>query len=218
MPKSKKIKISCKYTDSVAIDDLIEFQGELKTINKEELKKLKESILKYGFSFPIFIWKNKILDGHQRLEAIKELTDNGYEIKDNVIPVVNIEAKNEKEAAEKLLLINSRYATIDQGGFEVFAHDMNINLSEMIPLIELPEIILSPIGETDYEKEWNGMPEFENEEIDVYHSIKVNFNSEDDLLNFSKLIGQTVTDKTISIYYPKQEREDIKSMYYKSES
>jgi hypothetical protein len=154
---AKEIKIKCKAADGMALDELYEFQGELKTISDDELEKLKKSILKYGFSFPVFVWKSKVLDGHQRLKAVKQLVSDGYKIKNNKLPVVRIEAKNEKEAAEKLLLINSRYAKIDEGGFQVFSSEFDINLDEMVPLLELPEIVLDfesiePIGVNDGEE------------------------------------------------------------------
>ena len=157
MAMTKEIKIKCKAADGMPLDELYEFQGELKTISDDELDKLKKSILKYGFSFPVFVWKNKILDGHQRLKAVKQLVSDGYKIKNNKLPVVRIEAKNEKEAAEKLLLINSRYAKIDEGGFQVFSSEFDINLDEMVPLLELPEIVLDfesiePIGVNDGEE------------------------------------------------------------------
>jgi hypothetical protein len=140
---AKEIKIKCKAADGLEIIELEAFQGELKTISDDELEKLKKSIIKYGFSFPVFVWENKILDGHQRLKAVKQLVSDGYKIKDNNLPVVRIEAKNEKEAAEKLLLINSRYAKIDEGGFQVFTFDYKIDLGEIEELVEIPEIDFS---------------------------------------------------------------------------
>jgi DNA modification methylase len=148
---AKEIKITCKAADGMALDELYEFQGELKTISDDELEKLKKSIVKYGFSFPIFVWKSKVLDGHQRLKAVKQLIEQGYKIKDNNLPVVRIEAKNEKEAAEKLLLINSRYAKIDQEGFQVFTSEFDLDLDEMAELIELPEIDFSFDDGEDYQ-------------------------------------------------------------------
>jgi DNA modification methylase len=147
---TKEIKITCKAADGMALDELYEFQGELKTISDDELEKLKKSIVKYGFSFPIFVWKSKILDGHQRLKAVRQLIEQGYKVKGNKLPVVRIEAKNEKEAAEKLLLINSRYAKIDEGGFQVFTSEFDLDLNEMTELIELPEINFSFGQDEDY--------------------------------------------------------------------
>lgn len=99
-----------------------------------------KSIIKYGFSFPIFVWKKNILDGHQRLAAVKKLIDEGHEIVGGKLPVVKIQARTKKEAAEKLLLINSRYAKIDQSGFDAFIADFSIDLESISDLLVIPEI------------------------------------------------------------------------------
>lgn len=135
-----KIEITCKTGELIEIAKLERFQGELKEITPEAMDKLKASIVKYGFSFPIFVWGSKILDGHQRLGAAKQLINHGYTLKGGKLPVVQIEAKSEQEAAEKLLLINSRYAKMTQAGFDAFVTDFNIDLSDFSGLLEIPEI------------------------------------------------------------------------------
>jgi hypothetical protein len=217
---TKEIKITCKAADGMALDELYEFQGELKTISDDELEKLKKSIVKYGFSFPIFVWKSKILDGHQRLKAVRQLIEQGYKVKGNKLPVVRIEAKNEKEAAEKLLLINSRYAKIDQEGFQVFTFDFDIDIPEIGNFIDIPEIV---IGELDDDTvnpnaEWDGMPEFNQEDDVPYKSLIVHFENEDYFKDFCLLIKQVVSDDAKYIYHPKQIRDDVKSVAYKDES
>ena len=47
---TKEIKIKCKAADGMALDELYEFQGELKTISDDELDKLKKSIFKFEYS------------------------------------------------------------------------------------------------------------------------------------------------------------------------
>lgn len=135
-----KIEITCKTGELIEIAKLERFQGDLKDITPEAMDKLKASIVKYGFSFPIFVWQTKILDGHQRLEAAKQLIKDGYMLKGGKLPVVQIEADSDQEAAEKLLLINSRYAQITQAGFDAFVTDFNIDLSDFSGLLEIPEI------------------------------------------------------------------------------
>lgn len=136
----KNIPITCKSDQLLPISQLENFQGKLKAIDEQSFNKLKESIIKYGFSFPVFVWGKKILDGHQRLAAVKRLIDEGYSIKGDKLPIVDIIAKSEQEAAEKLLLINSRYARIDQSGFDQFVTDFDIDLSGFSELLEIPEI------------------------------------------------------------------------------
>ena len=39
--ETKKIKVTCKSADTKAIDELLEFQGDIKTVTKINLDKLK---------------------------------------------------------------------------------------------------------------------------------------------------------------------------------
>jgi DNA modification methylase len=161
LPKNQ-IKITCKTDKYLHIDELEAFQGKLKSIDNESMEKLKKSILKYGFSFPIFVWRYNILDGHQRLEAVKRLIDDEHEMNDRRLPVVEIQAKDETEAAEKLLLINSRYATIEQDGFDSFISDFSIDIPEIKELLEIPEIDFSlPEDEFEGNTDPDDIPEVE---------------------------------------------------------
>jgi len=54
----------------------------------------------------------------------------------------------------------------------------------------------------DWQKEWKDMPEFVQEKKEPYSKIIVRFDSEEDLQEFAKLIGQKLTNKTKSIWYP----------------
>jgi ParB-like chromosome segregation protein Spo0J len=58
----------------------------------------------------------------------------------------------------------------------------------------------------DPSAEWEGMPEFEQEDALAFRSVKVNFLSQSDVDDFAALLGQTITQETKSLYYPKRER------------
>jgi ParB-like chromosome segregation protein Spo0J len=95
-------------------------------------------IEKYGISFPFFVWskdsRNRVLDGHGRLKALYKMREAGAEIPP--LPVVYIDAKDEAEAKQKLLLVNSRYGEITSEGLESFIGDTVIDTA----LLELPQI------------------------------------------------------------------------------
>jgi hypothetical protein len=57
-----------------------------------------------------------------------------------------------------------------------------------------------------WEKQWVGMPEFKQMDLEPFKSIQINFESESDMLAFSRLVDQKITFKTPSIWYPKAER------------
>lgn len=173
---AEKIKITCRTNDYLPINEIENFQDQLKTIDDSELEKLKQSILKYGFSFPLFIWQNKLLDGHQRLTAVKNLINNDdIEIDGGKLPVVFIDAEDEKEAAEKLLLINSRYAKITQNGFESFVERYNVNLPDFSGLLVIPEIEIN-IPQIDFPDE---DPEEWIEKTDLVYKVQIDCENEE---------------------------------------
>ena len=54
----------------------------------------------------------------------------------------------------------------------------------------------------NWESHWVGMPEFIQNKKEPYSKIIVRFDSEEDLQDFAKLIGQKLTNKTKSIWHP----------------
>ncbi len=50
--------------------------------------------------------------------------------------------------------------------------------------------------------EWVGMPEFKQEKKEPYKKLIIRFETEEDYNNFSKIIGQRLTQKTKSIWHP----------------
>ena len=120
------------------------FQGDFKKeLLEEELTKLKNSIIKHGVFVPKFVWiddkKHYILDGHQTKTALQSLEDEGYDIPD--IPYFIINAKDEKDAAEKLLQINSRYAKINPDSIWLKTINFTeVEINEIMKSIEIPEL------------------------------------------------------------------------------
>jgi len=117
----------------LALESIKEFQGSLKNRTKKDIEKIQQSLLKYGFSMPFFIWNNSgnnyCLDGHGRYKALSNLQKKGYDLPQ--FPVVFVKAKNEIEAKKKLLLINSHYGNITQRGLEDFISVENIDFDIM---------------------------------------------------------------------------------------
>lgn len=137
------IKIECKGADTLPLDAIEEFQGELKRRTKKDINKIITSIEKYGFSFPFFIRNetghNYCLDGHGRILALAEMRKRGEDLP--MFPVVYVEAKNEEEAKNKLLRLNSQYGEITKSGFMEFTTDISFDVDELnIPGVELLDI------------------------------------------------------------------------------
>lgn len=54
----------------------------------------------------------------------------------------------------------------------------------------------------NWRKEWKNMPEFVQEKQEAHAKIIFRFENEDDLQAFAKLIGQPLTSKTKSAWFP----------------
>jgi len=57
-------------------------------------------------------------------------------------------------------------------------------------------------GVTEPEKEWKGMPDYEQPEAGPFRTIHVHFKDQSSVDAFAELIGQNLTDKTKWVWYP----------------
>lgn len=58
--------------------------------------------------------------------------------------------------------------------------------------------------------EWQGMPDLAQKDVSAFKSIVVHFLSMSDVESFAKLIEQTVTEQTKSVWYPKRTQAEPK--------
>ena len=157
MKESKTIEIKCTTQDHLNLAEMTELQGTLKERTDIDYDKIKLSIIKYGFSFPMFIWrdkkdkKNYLCDGHGRFATLCKMQKDGYEIPD--LPVVYIDCKDKNEAKQKLLRLNSQYGKMTResvlefvgGEFEldtseIALPDGNIDFYENVEECEFPDL------------------------------------------------------------------------------
>jgi len=66
-------------------------------------------------------------------------------------------------------------------------------------------------------EEWRGMPEFVQADATAYQQINVSFLTKEDVDSFAKLIGQKITYKTNSLWFPKQDYLKPKFFVYTQE-
>ena len=68
-----------------------------------------------------------------------------------------------------------------------------------------------------WEDDWQGMPDFKQDDLSPIKQIIVSFATWDDMHKFAELVRQTVTPDTQSIWYPKAEIETYSDKRYKDE-
>jgi ParB-like chromosome segregation protein Spo0J len=136
------IEIACTGAVNIDLKDLKPLQGNLKKLSKTAFEKLKRSILKHGVTFPFFVWQHDdthwILDGTQRDRVLSKMVAEGYQCPP--LPCAIIEAKDRKEAAEKILLISSQYGRMTEESLDQFLSDNDLSFLELSDELELPAI------------------------------------------------------------------------------
>lgn len=140
MKQINTISIKCETKDTLELAELTELQGGLKERTDIDYDKIKLSIIKYGFSFPLFVWKsgkkNYLIDGHGRFATLCKMQKDGYIIPP--LPVVYIQCKNKTEAKQKLLRLNSQYGKMTKESVLEFAEDIDLDFDE----IALPDTVI----------------------------------------------------------------------------
>ena len=131
-PKDNPIVVKCQGADRLPLDAILEFQGNLKKLSGKNKDKLVSSICRLGFIAPVFVWDNQgdysLLDGHQRTKTLIHMREQGWDIP--MIPVVFIEADNEKDARAKLLAITSQYGEFEIQELKDWVSEFDLGLIE----------------------------------------------------------------------------------------
>jgi hypothetical protein len=65
---------------------------------------------------------------------------------------------------------------------------------------------------------WRGMPEFVQDDLTPFKTIYVHFENQEHLDAFAELVGQIITPKTRSIWYPKREKARHAEEYIDAEA
>ena len=210
------MEISYYKTELVKIDDLIEFQGELKELSNINLEKLWKSMEDSGFSEPFVVWESKkkiyVLGGHQRLKALKAKKNLGENVPDE-FPCNFVRCAGKREAKKLLLALASQFGKVTEDGLYSYAIDNDFDADFLKENFELPGLDIelfcdgffgnhAKIDNQD-DGNWDGMPEFEQEKNESYKRIIVHFMNKEAVEKFSKLINQTITENTKFLYYPK---------------
>lgn len=135
-----KIEIKCKGSKNRKLSELKVLQGDLKSLSPGNCKKLRERIEKFGFDAPLFVWKDYILDGTQRKVVLEKMLSNGWELPNGgEVPVVEIQAKDVRDAKARLLGYVSQFGKITDTGLTEFLSDMQNVDSIFFGLMDLPD-------------------------------------------------------------------------------
>lgn len=198
------MKLKIEYVDT---DDIKPHPKNTNKHTTEQIDKLVRTFEIDGFRDPLVVSRktNYIISGHGRYEAAKK---HGI----IEIPVVFQEFRDETHEIECMIRFNSlaEYSFLDLEQIDSIIKESDINIDELF----IQNFNYDFEDANDAFEEWEGMPEYDNEDLSAKFSTKVNFRDENDMKEFAKLIGQKLTNKTRSIWYPEKERAVLKDKFY----
>lgn len=192
---------------------------------------LKHSLSSLGAGRSVLVDKaGRIIAGNKTIQAAIEagITDV-IEVEttgDAIVAVKRIDIDLDSKKGHELAIADNRVGEVnlewDAEALQCLI-DEGVNMSGMFREEELGAILAIPPQGWEGEEEdpaniWDGMPEFQQDEIKPYHTIKVHFKGKDDIEAFAKLTGLSITEKTRYCWYPYREMAAIKTTSCKSES
>jgi hypothetical protein len=195
-------------------EELSNYANNSRVHSEEQIDKIVNSIKEFGFINPVIVDGSKtIIAGHGRLMAAKKM---------GLVEVPCIRVTHLTESQIKAYVIADNKIAQDSTWNEDLLKQEILSLQEAgvdatftgFSDGDLKNLFLEKqIGVTDAFKEWQGMPEFTNEDR-AHRKIMVSFRNEEDLKKFFELIGQTFTEKTWCCWFPKMEIRKLKDQKY----
>jgi hypothetical protein len=189
------VRIEAKYDRLVPVSELKPFDRNRNVHTPEQIKRLAYLMRELGVRAPVVIanapW-DCIAKGHGTVEAFRE---NGW----SEVPCVFQNFKDYDELYQYVQSDNAiaEWAFLDKGS-------INRDLPDLGPFdINLLGIQYFEVDPAD--KDWDGMPEFNQEDETAYQKIYIHFFDKEGVRAFSELINQSITDKTKSIWYPQRQ-------------
>lgn len=195
----------------MALAELTPADYNPRAMSAAAMRGLRKSIERFGL-VQLIVWNkrtNRIVSGHQRFRVLK-----AKRVKETDIVVVDLPESEEK--ALNLAMNNQAITGEFTAAVADILTELKTELPEYFEELRLDEIDV--VVPTDVEVEYEGMPEFSNEDISAYRQIVVSFRNDQDAEAFGVLIGQPVTAKTRSLWYPAEEREVVNHMRYVDQS
>ena len=101
---------------------------------------------------------------------------------------------------------------------EIIQEDIQLNDQDDIlsDTSSLNQVILFELKEP-WEDEWRGMPEFIQENLEPIKTLMIHLEDLKDLVDLSEVIGQQITEKTKSIWFPKLDSDKPSDFIYTDE-
>lgn len=175
----------------------------------DQIETLTKIIEYQGFRVPLIVSNRSgfLVAGHARLLAAKKL-------KLKEVPVIYQDFDSDEKEWVFLTSDNAIAGWADLDLASVKIELSNLEEGFDLELLGVQDIKVELGDGVDPNKEWNGMPEFNQQDKTSFRHVVVHFTCQEDAEKFFALIGQPSTDKTRSIWFPPQENMDTENRRY----
>ncbi len=195
------------------LDELIPYARNSRTHSDAQVAQIAASIREFGWTNPVLVDdEGGIIAGHGRVMAARKL--NLTEVPTILLSGLTETQKRAYVIADNKLALNAGWdeemLILELSDLEVEGVDLSLlgfNDAEIAKLKDLGD-------DVDPDAEWEGMPEFDQGDKTADFTLLVHFENSAMVQAFAKLVGQNITDKTKSIWYPAQVRMDTESKRY----
>jgi hypothetical protein len=171
-------------------------------VSDDQMEALSIGMKKFGYLAPVILnEKLQVLDGEHRVKVYEKLGEK--DIPAYVINANKLDGKMLRQIMNKLRGEHDiRKDTLE---YQILKNADK--LDEFADLIgESKQKFLDAIETSDHaqipEEEWQGMPEFMQDENPPFRRIVVSFDNQKDVDQFAKQVKQKLTDKTRGIWFP----------------
>lgn len=214
-------------SDKRKISDLIPDHANANKGTERGRYALEASLRQYGAGRSILLDKNgRIIAGNKTAEVAADVgLDDVLIVQTDGTKIVAVQRTDldiDSPEGRGLAYADNRVGELSLSwDAEQVLADLNagMDLSGLFFDFEIDKILGREGEPLDPNAEWQGMPEFHQEDVfGAVATVKVHFASEQALTEFSKLVGQTVNKESKFIWYPKQERMDLTKYRVQDES
>ena len=208
-------KISNRIVDyrTVPAGALIENPRNWRTHPTAQREAMARVLDRVGFADALLVRETpeglQLIDGHLRAEVAP----------DAEVPVLVLDVTEDE--ADLILATHDPIAEMagtDGAKLQDLLDDLSSRANAEQLLAGMAEAYPVGIGNgrvvEDPQAEWTEMPEYENEDNSSHQKLLVHFADQAGVDAFAKLIGQKITPKTVSVWYPEREKESFADKEY----
>lgn len=194
------------------LSELIKAPYNPRRISPEQAASLQRSLTEFGTVEPIILNKQTghIVGGHQRLDALQSLGETETD-------VLIVDMSEEREQALNIAL-NKISGDWDNGMLSDVLLSMHEELRGLTGFddLEINQLLtgFGIKGQNDIAAEWQGMPEFDQQDKMGVRDIIVHFKTHGDVEEFARLLNQKISPKAKYIWFPEAEIETYMDKRY----